>query len=217
MVELTPAEARVLGCLIEKEATTPEYYPLTLNSLVNACNQKSNRAPVVRFDAKTVVRALDGLREKKLAVQFAAAGARVPKYEHQARETLNLTQAEQALLCELLLRGPQTAGELRGRASRIYPFSSVEAVREVMQGLIEDHSEPLAMVLPRAPGRKEARYMHRLRGEPEAPVEAAAPPVEPAALEVRAEEERFQKLEEAVAHLEAEIAELRKILDDLLA
>ncbi len=215
MVELTPEEARVLGCLMEKHATTPEYYPLTLKALVSACNQKSNRSPVVRYDDRTVVRALDGLREKKLAMQIATAGARVPKYEHRAEETLHLTGMEQALLCELLLRGPQTAAELRARARRMHPIPTVEAAREVLQGLAEDRAEPLVVVLPRAPGRKEVRYMHLLCGQPE--IDPAPAPVEPAAVALRAEEERLNRLEEAVARLETEVAELRKILDELLA
>jgi uncharacterized protein YceH (UPF0502 family) len=160
--ELTSVEVRVLGCLMEKEMTTPEYYPLSLNALVNACNQKSNRNPVVSYDEATVLQALSGLKENHLAWQSDAA--RVSKYEHLFGKMFNLVAREMAVICLLLLRGPQTAGELRTRADRMYAFGSLDETAETMRALEE---MGLVRQLPRQPGQKESRFVHLLAGEPE--------------------------------------------------
>src|SRR5271156_1780022 len=158
---LDPVEARVLGSLLEKEITTPEYYPLSLNALLNACNQKSNRDPMVHFDEETVDRVLDVLRDKGLLLNITGAGSRVPKYGHRLSEKLNLGRREMAVLCELMLRGPQTLGELRTRAERMHPFDDLAEVESVL-----DRMPELAVKLPRRPGEKEARYAHLLSGAP---------------------------------------------------
>ena len=163
--ELNAIEARILGCLIEKRFTTPDIYPLTLNSLTLACNQKSNRDPMMELDEQAVVRAIDSLRDKNLAQTVNQAGSRVMKYGHIADRALVLEDQQLAILCELLLRGPQTAGELRGRVVRMTPFGNIEEVEHAMATLTSRSPEPLAMLLPRQPGRKEPRYAHLLSGE----------------------------------------------------
>src|SRR5579875_896286 len=168
---LDPVEVRVLGALLEKEATTPEYYPLSLNALVNACNQKSNRDPVVAYDDDTVSDALDRLREKKLALTITGSG-RVDKYSQRISETLNLGRRELAILCTLLLRGPQTLGEIKDRSERIYAFADLSETEIVLEKLADWPGGGLLKKLPRQPGQKEARYAHLLSGEPA--VEAAA-------------------------------------------
>jgi len=207
---LNDIEMRVLGCLVEKEMTTPDYYPLTLNALTNACNQKSNRDPVMALEETDVVRALDGLRFKGLAMQ-AADGGRVPKYAHALAGKLFLAPPELALLCELLLRGPQTVGELRGRSERMHPFPGLEDVEAVLEEL-QERQPPLLVKLPRQPGRKEHRFMHLLGGEPQLAEEAPAP--EAARLQVMAENERLVNLEGEVAALREEVAALRRELDE---
>jgi uncharacterized protein YceH (UPF0502 family) len=162
---LNNTEARVLGSLIEKQVTTPEYYPLTLNSLTLACNQKNNRNPVTSLSETEVAQALETLREKNLAYVYYGSTSRVPKFKHVATEVLHLSQAELGLLCVLLLRGPQTTGELKDRAARLYAFSSLEEIEQTLNGLAARDSEPLAVRLPRQPGQKEARYAHLLSGE----------------------------------------------------
>jgi uncharacterized protein YceH (UPF0502 family) len=164
MVTLDPVEARVLGCLIEKEITTPEYYPLTLNALVNACNQKSNRDPLVNYSEEDVEDALLRLREKRLST--LQTGSRATKYGHRAVETLNLGRREVALMCELLVRGPQTLGELRSRAERMHNFSDLEEVEACLRGLMSRQPDPLVARLERHTGMKEPRYAHLLSGEP---------------------------------------------------
>jgi uncharacterized protein len=170
---LDAAEVRVLGCLIEKEATTPEYYPLTANALVNACNQKSNRDPVVSYDEETVQDTLDTLRQKLLITVLTGGGNRVPKYGHRLQERLNLGRREMAILCELMVRGPQTLGELRDRAGRMHKFSDTDEVERCLNTLAE-REQPLAMRLARQPGTKEPRYAHLLSGADA----VAEPPVE---------------------------------------
>ena len=204
---LNATEERVLGALIEKELTTPEYYPLSLNSLTNACNQKSNRDPVLALAETDVVRALDGLRFKGLALQ-SGDGGRVPKYAHSAGAKLHLDPAELAVLCELLLRGPQTLGELRTRCERMHPFADLGAVEEVLDELA-GREQPLAVKLPRQPGRKESRYA-QLLGAPPDPSPEPVVPDEPATLRVREEEGRIGALEAEVARLGAELASLRE-------
>jgi hypothetical protein len=204
---LSANEVRVLGCFIEKEMTTPEYYPLTLNALTNACNQKSNRDPVVAFDETDVVRALDRLRHLGLAMQ-AGEGGRVPRYRHSLMEKLHLEPEELAVLAELMLRGPQTVGEIRGRADRMHPLSSLEEVEAILKNLAE-HAPPLVVQLPRQPGRKECRHLQLLAGMPELDEEAATALAEPATLRVRAENERIAALETEVAALRTDLEALR--------
>jgi uncharacterized protein YceH (UPF0502 family) len=194
-------EVRVLGSLLEKEITTPEYYPLSLNALLNACNQKSNRDPIVHFDEETVERALYLLRDKGLSVNITGAGSRVPKFGHRLSDKLNLGRRELAILCELMVRGPQTLGELRTRAERMHPFDDLAEVESVL-----DRMPELVTKLPRRPGEKEARYAHLLSGTPavvSASMEESAAP--PATL----------PRSDRVAGLEAEVAQLRQELEDL--
>ncbi|PLX82341.1 MAG: DUF480 domain-containing protein [Desulfuromonas sp.] len=200
-------EARVLGCLVEKEMATPDYYPLSLNALTNACNQKSNRNPVMALEEADAARALERLRAVGLAVA-AASGGRVPKYGHNLRGKLMLDEDELALLCMLLLRGPQTVGELRGRTERMHPFAELAEVEAALQ-VLADKEPPLAVKLPRQPGRKENRFAHLLCGEPETESEGNAPPAEAATLRVRAENERIAALEEEVAALREELEGLK--------
>lgn len=208
-VMLDEGEVRVLGCLIEKEATTPDYYPLTLNALTNACNQKSNRYPVVSFEPEKVVRALDGLKEMGLSLKVHEAGSRVPKYRHDFKEAFDLSDREVAILCVLLLRGPQTGGEIRARTERMHCFQNLEEVEETLQGLMEG-DEPRVVKLPRQPGRKEPRYMHLFSGIPEVPEETVTLPAEPATLRVTADNERIAQLEKRVGELRREIDALKE-------
>ena len=199
---LDPVETRVLGSLIEKEITTPEYYPMTMNALVNACNQKSNRDPVVDFDEDTVADAIDRLRDHRLVGVLTGGSNRVPKYNQRLSERLNLGRRETAILCELMVRGPQTPGELHGRASRMHRFSDIEEVDGCLRGMVEFDGGPLVVQLPKQPGRKEARYAHLLSGEPA--ITHAADAAEP----VRA----ASGLEARVAALESEVTSLREQL-----
>jgi len=207
---LNEIEARVLGCLVEKELTTPEYYPLTLNALVDACNQKTNRAPLMQLDGSAVVRGLEGLRERKLAWEVVSSAARVPKYTHNLRVGLELEPPQQAVLCELLVRGPQTLCELRTRASRMVHFADAETVQEVLRALA-DRPEALVVRLPREPGRREERYAHLLSGPVESETGGCLSP-EPARLVVTVENERLAALEREVAALRAELAAIREEL-----
>lgn len=206
--DLNAVAARVLGCLIEKQLSTPEVYPLSLNSLTNACNQKSNRDPLMALDENTVIRALDELRDRKLACMVSLAGGRVVKYEHQAVTALQLEKAQLALLCELLVRGPQTLAELRSHAERLLtsldPADAEKQVRDLME-----RPEPLVVLLPRQPGRKEQRYAHLLCGAIKVEDTPTAP-LEPARLVVQVENERIATLESEVASLRATIAHLQK-------
>lgn len=208
-LELNAAEVRVLGALIEKELTTPEYYPLTLNALTNACNQKSNREPVVSFDEKTVVRALEGLRQKNLATRSTGGGSRVPKYKHSLTSKFQLDQKEVAALCILMLRGPQTVGEIRGRTGRMYEFSDLEEVDDTLASLSQRDDGPFVMQLPRLPGHKESRYAHLFAGEPEIKPEEVPPNLEAATREVLGENERIAKIEEELERLREEFADLK--------
>lgn len=213
---LQDTEIRVLGCLVEKQLTTPEYYPLTLNSLLTACNQKSNRDPVVTYDDRTVADALEGLCEQNLIWQSHLAGARVPKYEHGFTKAFSLSPAQLAVLCVLMLRGPQTPGEIRGRTTRLYEFSSLEEVEETLDSLINREPEPLVIRLPRQPGRKEARCMHLLSGAPELPaIEEATPTPEAAILRVRQDRDRLSAMEEEISQLRQELEAVRTDLRQL--
>jgi uncharacterized protein YceH (UPF0502 family) len=206
---LTEVETRVLGALIEKDITTPDYYPLSLNALVNACNQKNNRDPVMSLDESAVRAALEGLQEKRLAGPAGGADSRVTKYEHRIQEVFNFTRAETAVMCVLLLRGPQTPGELRGRSERMYRFEELSDVQSALQRLIE-RDPALVKMLPRQPGTKESRYAQLLGGELEAWT-APAPPV--AASGGSADDDRLVRVEGEVAELRREIAELKQQME----
>ncbi len=201
-MHLNPESARVLGCLIEKEITTPEYYPLSLNALINACNQKSNRDPVMTLDEDAVRLALRNLTDQGLA-RHATSEGRVPKYEHDVHHALQLSRREVAILCELLVRGPQTPGELRSRAERMYKFESLDDVLASLQRLIE-RDPALAVVLPRQPGTKEARYAHTLLPIDRQPIHEAAPP-----------RQANESTEARIVKLESEVQDLRRQLDEL--
>lgn len=162
---LTDTEARVLASLVEKQVTTPEYYPLTLNALTLACNQKNNRHPVTAYTEDEVSQALESLREKNLIYIFYGSTSRVPKYKHVMPEVMHLNQAETALLCVLMLRGPQTPGELRGNASRLHEFAGLDEVEKTLAELMSRDDEPFVARLPRQPGQKEVRFAHLLSGE----------------------------------------------------
>lgn len=214
---LNAAEIRVLGSLVEKAVTTPDYYPLTLNALTNACNQLTNRDPVVAFDETTVVRALDGLRDKRLAAMFSGAESRVAKYKHTLTDAILLTPAEVALLCVLMLRGPQTVGELRTRAERLFVFDTLPEVEGTLNALASRQPQPLVAKLSRQPGTKESRFAQLLGGPIETATPAATesgPRPEPATLVVRAENERIAKLETEIAGLRQELADLRQQFAD---
>lgn len=207
---LDVTEARVLGSLVEKQITTPDNYPLSLNALINACNQLTSREPVMSLDETTTVRAIDRLRDKRLATLFSGAEARVAKYKHTLTDRLLLTPAEVALLCVLLLRGPQTIGELRTRTERLFTFDNLPEVEAALNALAAREPQPLISKLPRAPGTKESRYAHLLSG----PVEVAVPdktvPIEPATAQVRAEDARIAALEQQVIEFRRELAELQQ-------
>jgi uncharacterized protein len=209
---LTEIEARVLGALIEKEITTPEYYPLSLNALVNACNQKNNREPVTSLGEDQVAAAVQGLRDKQLAEPISYSGSRVVKYSHTLGEAFNLDRRETAILCVLLLRGPQTVGELRGRSERMHKFEDLNEVHLTLQRLAK-REPPMAALLVRKPGTKEARYAHLLCG----PVDAAGPGAIAAAHAEAAvaagptDHERIAELEARVAEIANEMAETRAL------
>ena len=210
---LTAVEARILGCLLEKEATTPDLYPLTLNTLVNACNQRSNRAPIMSLTARDVETSLEPLRLKRLVVLFAGADARVPKYRHTLDAVHPMEPAAQALFAELLLRGPQTTAELRNRAERFLPMPDSLELEAMLSELAQRPAGALVRRLPRQPGQKEQRWAQLLTGEPslhEAPAEPLT-----AVLALPPEfEERFAALESEVALLRSELAMLRKALGE---
>ncbi len=201
---LTDNEVRVLGCLMEKEMTTPDYYPLSLNALTNACNQKSNRNPVVSYDEETVVYALNGLREQKLTRQSNIG--RVPKYEQLFSKDLNLLTQEEAIICILLVRGPQTVGEIRNRTERMYAFQSIDEVLKTISNL-EDAG--LVSKQPRQPGRKESRYAHLLSGEPQETIVETVPRPEAATVIVRKDNERIGELQEQIDKLRHELQTLQ--------
>ena len=214
-IVLSATQARVLGALVEKEVTTPDYYPLSLNALINACNQRSNREPVMNLDEDDVRQALHGLEDKRLAGRARSADGRVTKYEHWLGEAFNFSRAETALLCVLLLRGPQTPGELRGRTERLHSFEEIADVLAGMQKLM-DREPPVAALLPRQPGTKEARYAHLLSG----PVEsiqfalAESGSLHDAAPVSNAFQERFESLESAVEELRRQVAALTLKIDN---
>ncbi|HEY6991424.1 MAG TPA: YceH family protein [Bryobacteraceae bacterium] len=206
---LDPVEIRVLGSLMEKEVTTPEYYPLSLNALVNACNQKSNRDPVVNYDEDTVADAADRLREKKLAILITGSG-RVNKFQQRISETLNLGRRESAVLCTLLLRGPQTLGEIKDRSERMFAFADLTETETVLDKLADWPNGALITKLPRQPGQKEARFAHLLSGTPAIATAAAG---EPAAVEPPVG--RVAQLEKDLHDLRAEFDELKRRFETL--
>lgn len=212
---LNDVETRVLGALIEKQVTTPDYYPLTLNALVNACNQISNRDPVVSYDERTVAEALESLRAKNLVYVFYGSESRVPKYKHMAVEIFKLAPPELALMCVLMLRGPQTVGELRGRTGRLHEFASLAEVEAALEALAGRDDEPLVVKLPRQHGRKESRYAHLLSGAPEASEDDAAAAASSAATQLRSSSsDRVARLEAEVETLRSELAELKRQFDE---
>ena len=213
-VPLSDVEVRVLGALIEKDMTTPEYYPLSLNALINACNQKSNRSPVVGYDEPTVARAIESLRGKKLALVLTGRDHRVPKYRHWAWETLGLGPREMAVLCVLMVRGPQTLGELKDRTQRMYNFDDLASVEVCLDHLTERQPEPLVTKLARQPGAREPRYAHLLSGE----VRPSEPDAQPAPVQTLAPQgtsaDRMAKLESDIDELRSEVLELKEQLSD---
>jgi uncharacterized protein YceH (UPF0502 family) len=207
-VVFDPAEVRVLGSLVEKAITTPDYYPLSLNALVNACNQSSNREPVVEYGEPTVLRALEGLRNQKLVFIFEGAASRVVKYGQKLADTLGLSPAESAALCVLMLRGPQTTGEIRGRSGRLHEFASLDEVESTLQTLTTRSPKPLVVRLPRQTGFKESRYAHLLAGPPGAVLPEAAPEMAAAGLNAP-DDDRIARLTREVEEMRNELAELK--------
>ena len=211
-IQLSAEEARVIGCLIEKSLTTPDQYPLSLNSLANACNQKSNRDPLMELDERTVQQTVDSLVRKHLVLVRSGFGSRVPKYQQRFCNTgfgsLSFTSQETAILCELLLRGPQTPGELRTRAARMGELKEVTDVELALNSLAKRTDGPFVVQLPREPGRREARFAHLLSGEVQVP-EAASEP-EPREQRTSAQMDRIESLEAAVAELRREVDELKR-------
>ncbi len=209
---LNEVECRVLGSLIEKEITTPEYYPLSLNALVNACNQKSNRDPAMNLDESVVRQGLHSLDAQSLVRSVSASDSRVTKYEHRLQEAFNFYRHETAILCVLLLRGPQTPGELRTRAERMHPFDDLSAVQSSLQHLMK-REPPLVKVLPRQPGTKESRYAHLLSGDVE--VFESKPEIATSTTTTSADGERIALLEKEVAALHDNAADFQKEIADL--
>jgi|WetSurMetagenome_2_1015567.scaffolds.fasta_scaffold678238_1 uncharacterized protein len=203
-IVLNDSEVRILACLIEKEISTPEYYPLSLNSLTNACNQKSNRNPVVSYDETAVAHGIGSLQEKGLVRKTLTSGDRVAKYLHALLDRFDLSLQEMAILCELMLRGPQTVGEVRSHTERMSAFQSLEEVEKTLQGLAE-HDPPLTLKMPRETGRKECRYMHLFGGGLETLHDFVA---EPAAAQM-SPQEKIRKLEEEIVGLRSELEELK--------
>lgn len=204
---LTDIETRVLGALVEKQVTTPEYYPLTLNALTLACNQKNNRYPVTSYTESQVSAAVESLREKNLAYVFYGSTSRVPKYKHVMPEVLHLNHAEVAVMCVLMLRGPQTPGELRGNASRLHEFGGLDEVENTLNALISRDEDPLVVRLPRQAGQKEVRFAQLLSGE--VPVDVVAD-VQPRV----SQREVREALEQKVERLGTELEKLRQEFDE---
>jgi uncharacterized protein YceH (UPF0502 family) len=208
-MNLTAIETRVLGSLVEKDITTPDYYPLSLNALVNACNQKNNREPVMSLDEQTVRDALSTLQEKRLAGPASGADSRVSKYEHRLQEVFNFDRREIAIVCVLLLRGPQTSGELRGRSDRMYHFETLDDVISTLDRLAQ-RDPALVAILPRQPGTKESRYMHLFSGEP--PDLDVVRESTPATKATNSAGDRLSALEHEVARLRQELSEVQQQL-----
>jgi len=214
-IELTPSEARVIGCLLEKQNTTPDQYPLSLNALLNACNQKSNRDPVLDLDERAVQQVVEGLVRKHMVIERAGYGSRVPKYQHVFCNTefgsLRFTPLQTAILCELLVRGPQTPGELRTRASRMSEVDEVSQVDAALQDLMTRPDGPFVARLAREPGRRDSRYAHLFCG----PVaDATFEPESAQPVVTGGSDDRLARLEKRVDELMSEVADLRKRLGD---
>ncbi len=213
-IELTALEARAIGCLIEKQITTPDQYPLSLNALVNACNQKSNRDPVLDLDERAVQQVVDGLVRKHLVLERTGYGSRVPKYQHMFCNTefgsLKFTPLETAIICELLVRGPQTPGELRTRASRLSEVGDVSQIEAALQNLMARSDGPLVTRLAREPGRRDSRYAQLFCG-PVADATTEPEATEPVTI---APDDRLTRLEELVAQLASEVSSLKKRVGD---
>jgi uncharacterized protein len=209
---LNEAEVRVLGALVEKQVTTPEYYPLTLNALVQACNQKNNRNPVVSYDETTVSQTIESLRGKNLVYVFYGSTSRVPKYKHMMMEVFHLDHKELALMCVLMLRGAQTPGELRSRTDRLYDFAGLDEVEEALNALMTKEPQALVVRLPRLPSQKEVRYAHLLAGEVSADYQSAALESEPSGKHQGGD--RVSRLEQEVESLRAEITSLRQEFEE---
>lgn len=208
---LEPVDVRVIGSLIEKELSTPDHYPLSLNALTSACNQSSNRDPVMALEEGAVMQAIDTLRRQGLVRSIQAIGSRVPKYQHLLAETDELTRAELAVLCVLALRGPQTQAEVRTRASRLMPGDDATGIDAALEGLIAREPQPVVVRLPRRPGQKEPRYAHLLAGDVTEQVDDApnAPPA-PSTDRIAALEELAHELSREVADLRTQLASFRK-------
>jgi len=215
-IELAPLEARVIGCLIEKQITTPDQYPLSLNALVNACNQKSNRDPVMEVDEVTIQGTVDQLARKHFVVEKSGFGSRVPKFQHRFCNTeygtLKLTAQELAIVCELLLRGPQTPGELRTRASRMAAFSEVGQVEAALESLRTREDGPFVVRLPREPGRRDSRYAHLFSGAVAVPAIEDAPQTVAVSNVAAETPSRLDRLEEQVRRLREELDDMKRRL-----
>jgi uncharacterized protein YceH (UPF0502 family) len=208
-VVLNEYELRVLGSLVEKQIATPDYYPLSLNALTNGCNQKNHRDPVVSYDEATVTRAMDGLKEKKLVYAFYGSEARVPKYGHLFPKAFELNDAEVAVMCVLILRGPQTPGELRSRTSHLYNFEQLSDVENTLQNL-SSREKPLIVRVARLPGARESRYAHLLGGQVAVDDVVASPRTESAKPRLPADDERLARLEEEITSMRREFDELKR-------
>jgi len=208
---LNETETRVVGSLVEKQLTTPEYYPLTLNALVAACNQKSNREPVVNYDEQTVTDTLEHLRDRNIVYVYYGSTSRVPKYKHMLPSIYELEPSEVALMCVMMLRGPQTLGELRTRTERLYEYSGLGEIQETLDGLAR-REDPLVVKLPVQPGQKEARLMHLLSGAID--VEALAVAHATRSGRGGVDIERVEKLEEEIVGLRAEIDEIKQTFEE---
>jgi uncharacterized protein len=211
---LNEYELRALGAMVEKHIATPDYYPMTLNALVNACNQKNHRDPVVSYDETIVAKALDNLREKNLAYVFHGSEARAPKYGHLFPKAFDLSEAETPLMCVLILRGPQTSGELRSRTQHLRSFGSLAEVETLLQGL-SLREEPLIVKLPRQPGSRESRFAHLLGGPVEVELSEEPPHPAPSVLQRHSENDKIAKLEEEIASLRMELSDLKQQFAEL--
>ncbi len=215
-IDLNDQELRVLGALIEKEITTPEYYPLSLNALTAACNQKSNREPVMNLTEDEVSEALLSLRDKKLVWQLSTAGGRVPKFEHNIRSLFTLSKAETAVLCILMLRGAQTAGEIKGRTERMYSFSNLQEVEETLKTLISREDGPFVRELPRQPGKKEPRFIHLFSTMIIDSLESSVPPVTETSMQKSTYSDRLSNLEQEVKQLRERLDLLDNRFNEIL-
>ena len=209
MTVLSEIEVRVLGALVEKQVTTPEYYPLTLNALTLACNQKNNRHPVTSYSENDVAQALETLREKNLTYVFHGSTSRVPKYKHVMPEVMHLNPPETAVMCVLMLRGPQTIGELRGHGGRLHTFTSLEEVDSTVNALTTHDPDPMVVRLPRQAGQKEARFAHLLSGAPAEEITSEAPAARPVSSR-QSDRDRIEQLEETVTALKDEVQTLKQ-------